>query len=83
MTMVRVMENKITVTSKSNFKTHALEYFRQIENTGQNFIITSHGEPKLEVSLIKEINPLNQLKGTVIKFSNPTDPIDEDSWDLA
>ena len=57
-----------TRVSKSNFKAHALEIMRNIEETGKNVVITSHGTPCL---LIKEYHPsgkrpLEQLKGTVV-----------------
>ena len=41
-----LMEKRI---SKSNFKTHALEYFREVEQTGQPLIITDHGRPVLKI----------------------------------
>lgn len=35
--------------SKSKFKPHSLEYFRKIEQTGEELIITDHGRPVLKV----------------------------------
>jgi PHD/YefM family antitoxin component YafN of YafNO toxin-antitoxin module len=34
--------------SKSEFKAKALEYFRQIEGSGESVIVTDHGKPALE-----------------------------------
>jgi len=31
------------MVSKSTFKARALEYFRQVEETGEEFTITDHG----------------------------------------
>ena len=33
--------------SKSQFKPHSLEYFRKIEQTGEELVITDHGRPVL------------------------------------
>ena len=35
--------------SKSQFKAHALEYFRKVETTGEPLIVTDHGKPTLEI----------------------------------
>jgi antitoxin (DNA-binding transcriptional repressor) of toxin-antitoxin stability system len=35
--------------SKSKFKAKALEYFRQVETSGEPIIVTDHGQPKLEI----------------------------------
>ncbi|MDR6493781.1 type II toxin-antitoxin system Phd/YefM family antitoxin [Paraburkholderia sp. 22099] len=35
--------------SKSEFKAKALEFFRQIESSGESMIVTDHGKPALEV----------------------------------
>ena len=37
------------VISKSKFKAHALEVFRQVELTGQPVIVTDHGTPVVVV----------------------------------
>ena len=37
------------MVSKSKFKARALEYFRQVEETGEEFTITDHGQPVLKV----------------------------------
>lgn len=35
--------------SKSQFKPNSLEYFRRIEQTGEELVITDHGRPVLKV----------------------------------
>jgi PHD/YefM family antitoxin component YafN of YafNO toxin-antitoxin module len=35
--------------SRSEFKAKALEFFRQIEATGESAIVTDHGKPAFEV----------------------------------
>ena len=38
-----------THVSKSKFKAKALEYFREVEASGEPIVITEHGKPKLEI----------------------------------
>lgn len=37
------------VVSKSALKAHMLEYFRDIEASGEELVVTSHGQPVLKV----------------------------------
>jgi antitoxin (DNA-binding transcriptional repressor) of toxin-antitoxin stability system len=68
--------------SKSAFKAKALEYFRQIEDTGESVIVTDHGKPVVEVRAVQqsELDPLAILKGTVVKYEQPFEPIED--WNL-
>jgi hypothetical protein len=70
--------------SKSQFKAKALEYFRQVEKTGDSIIVTDHGEPTLEIRRYRAAkrNPLELLRGTVLRYDRPTDPVGEDDWDV-
>jgi hypothetical protein len=45
MAMEKVMQDKRV--SKSEFKAKALEFFRQIESSGESMIVTDHGKPAL------------------------------------
>lgn len=71
--------------SKSEFKSRALEFFRQIEASGESLIVTDHGKPALEVRPYRSIarNPLDILRGSVVRYDNPTDPIGENDWEAA
>lgn len=71
--------------SKSKFKAKALEYFRQVEASGESIVITEHGKPKLEVRPIaeKKPDPFEKLKGSVLWYERPFDPaVDEDEWEV-
>jgi prevent-host-death family protein len=70
--------------SKSEFKAKALEYFRQVEASGESVIVTDHGKPALEVRPFRGMdrNPLDVLRGTVVRYDNPTEPIDVE-WEAA
>ena len=37
------------VLSQSVFKTKMLEYLRQVEQTGEEIVITNHGEPAVRI----------------------------------
>jgi antitoxin (DNA-binding transcriptional repressor) of toxin-antitoxin stability system len=71
--------------SKSQFKARALEYFREIESSGEPVIITDHGQPTLEVRIYSpvEADPKALLKGSVTRYTDPTLPVDDDAWEAA
>ena len=71
--------------SKSEFKAKALEFFRQVEASGQSVIVTDHGKPVLEVRPYRgvERDPLDVLRGSVVRYDNPTAPVAVDDWEAA
>jgi prevent-host-death family protein len=71
--------------SKSEFKAKALEYFRQVEASGESLVVTNHGAPVLEVRPYRGIkrNPIDVLRGSVIRYDKPTQPIAADDWEAA
>ena len=71
--------------SKSEFKAKALEFFRKIEASGESVIVTDHGKPTLEVRPFRGIkrNPLDVLRGSVVRYDSPTEPVAEDEWEAA
>jgi hypothetical protein len=68
--------------SKSEFKAKALEFFRQIEMSGKGLIVTDHGKPTIEIRPFRDPHhdPFEALRGSVLHYENPTDPIAEDDW---
>ena len=69
--------------SKSEFKAHALEVLRDIEQSGQPRIITDRGKPTLEIRKLRwqKLSPLEILKGTVVKYEAATAPVADDDWE--
>ena len=69
--------------SKSQFKTRALELFRQVESSGDTVIVTDHGRPIIEVRRYRktEHGALEALKDSVIMYEDPTEPVAEGDWD--
>ena len=76
------MNNQV---SKSQLKAKALEFFRQVENTGEPLIVTDHGKPKLELRRYQPTvqNPLETLRGSVLRYEGATEPVGEEEWDAA
>ncbi|MDG1819576.1 MAG: type II toxin-antitoxin system Phd/YefM family antitoxin [Porticoccaceae bacterium] len=71
--------------SKSQFKPKALEIMRSVEQGGEPIIITDHGKPVLELKayVSNDIDPIELLKGSVVEFIDPFEPIAEDEWESA
>ncbi len=69
--------------SKSQFKAKALELMRQVEASGEPLVITDHGRPALELKPIarKGRDPFERLKGSLLFYDRPFDPVDEDEWE--
>jgi antitoxin (DNA-binding transcriptional repressor) of toxin-antitoxin stability system len=69
--------------TKSQFKAKALEYFRKIETSGDSLVITDRGQPTVEIRRYRndQRSPLERLRGSVLEFRNPTDPVAEDDWE--
>jgi antitoxin (DNA-binding transcriptional repressor) of toxin-antitoxin stability system len=74
------MQNPV---SKSQFKAKALEILRQVETSGESVVVTDHGIPTIEVRRYrqKDINPRDVLRGSVIQYEKPTEPVGEENWE--
>lgn len=72
--------------SKTEFKARALELFRQVEATGEPIVVTDHGRPALEIRPYRAVakrDPLDVLRGSVIRFDDPLSPVGDDAWEAA
>ncbi|HLX09501.1 MAG TPA: type II toxin-antitoxin system prevent-host-death family antitoxin [Thermoanaerobaculia bacterium] len=69
--------------SKSRFKARALEYFRQVEHTGNELVITDHGRPVLKVIpyAADPAKALATLRGSVLRYDSPTEPVGVEDWE--
>jgi len=74
------MDNQV---SKSKFKPHALQYFREVERTRKALIITDHGKPVLKIAPYSEEpeEALKILRNSVISYEDPTDPVGFNDWE--
>jgi prevent-host-death family protein len=70
--------------SKSEFKARALELMREVEESGKPLLVTDRGRPVVELRKIAEtaLDPLEELKGSVLFYERPFDPVGEDDWDM-
>lgn len=69
--------------SKSKFKPRALQYFREVEKTGKEIVISDRGKPVLRIVPYTE-NPeeaLKALRDTVVKYDDPTEPVGLEDWE--
>jgi len=69
--------------SKSQFKPRSLEYFRRIEQTGEELVITDHGRPVLKIVPYLD-DPeacFKGLRNTVLKYDEPCEPVAEEDWE--
>lgn len=70
--------------SKTEFKARALELCRLVEGTGQPLVITDHGRPTLELRpCAAPQDALKILRGSVVRFDNPFDPVDQTDWNAS
>lgn len=71
--------------SKYRFKAQALELFRQVEASGEPLVVTDHGRPTLEVRPYRparsDAEPLEVLRGSVLRFDDPFAPVGENDWE--
>ena len=71
------------VISKSKFKAHALEVFRQVELTGQPVIVTDHGTPVVVVRkyAARQGGARAHLNGSVLSYHAPFEPVANEAWE--
>lgn len=69
--------------SKSKLKSKALEYFREVEVSGEPLVITDRGKPVLEIVPFRgDPNRAWQaLAGSVLHYENPTEPVATEDWE--
>ena len=69
--------------SKSSFKARALEYFREVESTGKELIITDHGKPVLKIVPYSQdpAATLRSLRGSVVRYTDPLEPVGLEDWE--
>ncbi|MBU0978645.1 MAG: type II toxin-antitoxin system prevent-host-death family antitoxin [Patescibacteria group bacterium] len=71
------------ILSKSKFKPQALEYLRMVEKTKKPIVITNFGQPSVKIiPYIPEVDKtLAELKGRVLSYQNPFEPVGLDDWE--
>jgi len=69
--------------SKAKFKPRALEYFRRVEETGEELIVSDRGRPTIRIVRYREYarDPFRALRGSVKRYDDPEAPVAQDEWD--
>ena len=69
--------------SKSEFKPKALHYFRIVQKTGKELIVSDHGKPVIKIVPYQDnsLDLLASLRNTVLRYLEPTEPVDSDKWE--
>ncbi|MGI8785521.1 MAG: type II toxin-antitoxin system Phd/YefM family antitoxin [Acidobacteriota bacterium] len=69
--------------SKSKFKPNALDYFRQVEKTGTELIITDRGRPVVKIVPYSPDpdETLKELRSSVLRYDRPTEPVALEDWE--
>lgn len=72
---------------KSKFRPRALEYLRQVQETRKGLIVTDRGRPVLKISPCErtpgpKAARLNRLRGTLIRYDDPFEPVGVEDWDI-
>jgi len=69
--------------SKSQFKPHSLDYFRRVEQSGEEIIITDHGRPVLKVVpyVADPEETFRGLRNTVLQYEDPLEPVGAAEWE--
>ncbi len=72
------------IISKSAFKPQALKYFREIEEQGQELIITDHAKPVIKIIPFRH-EPhvtLKELRNSVLSYKDPLEPAGQNDWEI-
>jgi prevent-host-death family protein len=68
----------------ADFKARCLELMDRVRETGVEYVVTKHGEPVAKLvpyTAPARLSLFGSMKGTVLEFERPFDPIDGD-WDV-
>lgn len=67
----------VLMVPKSKFKPRAFAYLRRVEK-GDSVCITDHGRPVADIlpHRAEDDRELAELRGLVLRYDRPTDPVD-------
>lgn len=72
----------MTTISKSALKARLLEYFRRVEETGEELIVTDHNRPVLRIVPIRTRTPaadmFSDVRGQVVYHGDPLEATTEE-----
>lgn len=75
---------KTVTVPKSKLKPKLLEYLTRAESGAEEICVTDHGEPvaKIVSTRIDEEEELAALRGLVVVYDGPLEPVDE-AWEAS
>jgi prevent-host-death family protein len=68
----------------AEFKARCLELMDRVRERGEEYVVTKHGRPVAKLVPVREAGEkpfLGCMKGTVLKYERPFDPVDGE-WDI-
>ncbi len=76
-----------SIIAAAEFKTRCLELMDRVSETGVEYVVTKHGRPVAKLVPCPPLDPgerplLGSMKGTVLHYERPLDPLD-DEWDVS
>jgi prevent-host-death family protein len=82
MTMVPKEQPGELSVSKSRLKARALEYFRLVERSGRELVITDRGKPVLKLVPYRHDprDALAVLRDSVVRYDAPAEPVGVEDW---
>ncbi len=71
--------NMTRVYSKTHLKAHMLEIMRELEDTGEEAVVTDHGRPVLKIVPLARVRPVEEVfapyRGGGLRFlEDPDEP---------
>jgi prevent-host-death family protein len=77
MTMISTEKIMEKIVSKAGFKPKALEYFRLVEETGIELVITDRGRPVARIMpyVPREKAAVKALRKSVLRYEGPMEPV--------
>jgi prevent-host-death family protein len=84
MAMARKRPASKARVGSAEFKARCLELIDQVRESRAQYIVTRHGEPVAQLVPVDRpaaASPLGVMRGTVLKYDGPFDPI-EAAWSV-
>ncbi len=71
---------KSVTISKSKLKPRVLEILREVQESRKEVIVTDRGRPVVRILPFTDTpnEILKRLKGSVVEYTNPTEPVEVD-----
>jgi prevent-host-death family protein len=86
MVILAAQDSMSEIISKSKFKPAALEYFRRVQETGEELIISDRGKPVVKIVPFKverstSRKAVRPLLGSLLRYDEPFEPVGLEDWE--